>query len=77
MAPFQRQKQVELELPRAFNELKALVESYSSSYDDGDILVEGVRPDVYVSGVVRAYQDEKEVQKVQKVGGCWWVCVSA
>jgi hypothetical protein len=57
-----------LELPRTFNELKALVEGYASSYDEEDIKVEGVRPDIYVSGVVRAYQDEKEVQKVQKVG---------
>jgi len=61
-----RQKQVELELPRTFNELKALVEGYTSSYDEEDIKVEGVRPDFYVAGVVRAYQDEKEVQKVQK-----------
>lgn len=61
---------MDLELPRVFNELKSLVENYASTYDDSDILVEGVRPDVYVSAVLKAYQDEKEVQKVQKVGAC-------
>jgi hypothetical protein len=56
-----------MQLPKTLNELRALVQDYVTLYGDEDILVEGMRPDEYACNVIRAYESEREVQKVQKV----------
>lgn len=58
---------VEQKVPKLFNELQALCEDYTKQYAVYDIVVEGLRADQYAESVMRAYEEDREVQRAQKV----------
>lgn len=58
---------MEQKVPKLFNELHDLCEDYVRNYNVNDILIEGLRADQYAESVVHTYEQDREVQKAQKV----------
>ncbi|KAI1719145.1 microtubule associated protein (MAP65/ASE1 family) domain-containing protein [Ditylenchus destructor] len=66
-ATLKRQKQVNNQMTKIFDELKTLVQEYvDNNYEILDIQVEGLLPHKYAEFVMEEYERDKEVQRAQK-----------
>uniref|UniRef100_A0A915EKB2 Protein regulator of cytokinesis 1 n=2 Tax=Ditylenchus dipsaci TaxID=166011 RepID=A0A915EKB2_9BILA len=62
-----RQKQVAVNMNKAFEDLQTIVCEYvKQDYDEHDIMVEGMLPNKYAEYVMDEYERDKEMQKAQK-----------
>ena len=60
---------LETKVPRLFNELHELCEEYVKHNRVFDILVDGARADKYAERVMAAYEEDREMHRVQRVSG--------
>jgi hypothetical protein len=63
----QQRKLLDQKVPRLFNELQAQCEEYVTQYRVYDILVDGLRADKYAAKMQQDLEQDREIQKVQKV----------